>query len=103
MDIVSHGLWGSLAFGRRSRRSFWLAFFSGVGPDLLSFGPFFALAFLGLAKRPAFTAEPPDPALIPAYVHGLYDVTHSFVIFAALFLILWLLLRRLPWEFSAWG
>lgn len=103
MDIVSHGLWGSLAFGRRNRRSFWLAFFSGIGPDLLSFGPFFALAFLGLAERPAFSSEPPDPALIPAYVHQLYQVTHSLIIFLALFSILWLMLRRLPWEFSAWG
>ncbi len=38
MDIVSHGLWGALAFGRSSRPSFWLAFVIGFAPDLLSFG-----------------------------------------------------------------
>ena len=32
MDIVSHGLWGALAFGRKNRRSFWLAFGIGLAP-----------------------------------------------------------------------
>ena len=38
MDIVSHGLWGAIAFGRKSRSSFWLAFLIGLAPDLFSFG-----------------------------------------------------------------
>ena len=38
MDILSHGLWGAIAFGRRNRPSFWLAFVIGLAPDLLSFG-----------------------------------------------------------------
>lgn len=103
MDIVSHGLWGSLAFGRKSRKGFWLAFLFGIGPDLFSFGPFFAASFLGFAERPRFGSEPPDPSLIPAYVHQLYHVTHSLPLFAVFFLVLALILRRPLWEFGAWG
>jgi len=102
MDIVSHGLWGSLAFGRKNRRSFLLAFLFGVAPDLLAFGPFFVLTFLGIEQRPRF-AEPPDPSIFPPFVHQTYQFSHSLIVFAALFGVLWLLLRRPVWEFPAWG
>ena len=49
MDIVSHGLWGAITFGRKSRSSFSLAFVVGLAPDLLSFGILYAAAMLGLA------------------------------------------------------
>ncbi len=52
MDIVSHGLWGSIAFGRKSRSSFWLAFVIGMAPDLFSFGILWLAAVLGLSKKP---------------------------------------------------
>lgn len=35
MDIVSHGLWGAIAFGRRTRSSFWLSFVFGIAPDFV--------------------------------------------------------------------
>ncbi len=103
MDILSHGLWGGVAFGRKNRRSFWAAFSFGVLPDLLSFGPFFALVFLGLAQRPSFANEPPDPSLIPTYVHQIYSITHSLPVFALGFALLWLFFRRPVWEAMAWG
>lgn len=103
MDIVSHGLWGGIAFGRKSRASFWRSFVIGAMPDLLAFGPFFAATFLGFAERPHFSSEPPDPALIPAYVHNVYQVTNSIVIFAAVFLAVWLVWRKPFWELCAWG
>ncbi len=103
MDILSHGLWGSLAFGRKNRRSFWLAFLLGMGPDLCAFGPFFLLTFLGVEQRPRFSTEPPDPSIFPSFVHQVYNVSHSLVIFAIIFALLWLTFRRPVWEFSAWG
>jgi hypothetical protein len=48
MDIVSHGLWGSIAFGRKSRSSFWLAFMIGMAPDIFSFGILWAASMLGM-------------------------------------------------------
>ncbi len=104
MDIVSHGLWGGLALGRASRRSFWTAFGFGTVPDLFSFGLVFANGlwvhgldfFNGLG-------HPPDPSLIPAYVYNLYNATHSLVVFALVFGLVWLVRGKPLMELGAWG
>jgi len=103
MDIVSHGLWGAIAFGRKNRSSFWLAFLFGIAPDLLSFGILWSAATLGLAEKPDFSEGTPPESSIPLYVHHLYNVTHSFIVFLFVFLLLWFLLKRPLWELSAWG
>lgn len=103
MDIVSHGLWGAVAFGRRNRSSFWLAFSIGLAPDLLSFGVLWTAVVLGLAERPDFSHGTPPESSIPQYVHHLYNVTHSFIVFLVAFLLTWSLLKRPLWELGAWG
>jgi hypothetical protein len=103
MDIVSHGLWGAVAFGRRNRSSFWLAFVIGLGPDLLSFGVLWTAVVLGLAEKPDFSHGTPPESSIPQYVHHLYNVTHSFIVFLVAFLLSWSLLKRPFWELGAWG
>lgn len=104
MDIVSHGLWGAIALGRASRKSFWTAFAFGVAPDLFSFGPLFANGLLlhGLEFLNSLGRRP-DPSLIPAYVHGLYNMTHSLVVFAAAFALVWLVRRKPLMAMGAWG
>lgn len=103
MDILSHGLWGALAFGRKNRASFWLAFVIALAPDLFSFGILWATATLGLSERPDFSHGTPPESSIPLYVHHLYNVTHSFIVFLLVFLLIWFLLKRPLWELSAWG
>jgi len=103
MDIVSHGLWGSIAFGRKSRSSFWLAFVIGMAPDLFSFGILWLAAVLGLSEKPDFSNGTPPESTIPQYVHYLYNVTHSFIVFLAVFFLIWLLRKRPLWELAAWG
>lgn len=109
MDIISHGLWGSVAFGRRNRRSFWAAFLFGVMPDFLAFAPYFIgtwlglIAIPGLPSTPGIPHEPPDPSLIPTFVFQIYNISHSLVIFIAAFILVWLLLRRPVWGMGAWG
>lgn len=103
MDIVSHGLWGGIAFGRRKARDFWTSFLFGIAPDLLSFGFFTAGTFLGIHDSLSFDQGPPDPSLIPAYVHVLYGITHSLVVFAAAFGAVWLVRRKPFWPMAAWG
>lgn len=103
MDILSHGLWGALAFGRRSRSSFWLAFAIGLAPDLLSFGIFWTAGMLGYSEVPDFSNGTPPESSIPSYVHHLYNATHSFLLFLVLFLLVWLWRKRPMWELSAWG
>ncbi len=102
MDTLSHGLYGSIAFGRANRRSFWTAFFFGVAPDLLSFGVFMALTWLGFFTRPDWSAGPPDPSAIPGFVHAAYDASHSLVVFAVIFGLVWLIRRAPLMEMLAW-
>lgn len=113
MDTISHGLWGSIAFGKsegwRGRRkvgALFLAFVIGMMPDLLSFGPhFFSWAFAGF---PAYPIEPgttgaPALASLPWFVVPAYRITHSLVIWAAVFLVLRWIFGRRAWIFGAWG
>ncbi|MDP3958439.1 MAG: hypothetical protein Q8Q36_03190 [bacterium] len=103
MDIISHGLWGSIAFGRRNRRSFFLAFLFGILPDFLAFAPHTFGMLLGLNGHEFTFGEPPSPQAFSPYVYDVYNVSHSLVVFAVAFLALWAAFRRPVWEFSAWG
>jgi len=103
MDVLSHGLWGAIIFGRKNKRNFWLSFLIGIAPDVLSFGPFFLISFLGLTERPRFSGGPPDLALIPSYINQLYNLTHSLVVFGMVFLILWAVLKKPFWLLLVWG
>lgn len=104
MDIVSHGLWGSVAFGRRKKRDFWLAFLFGIAPDLLSFGLFIGGSWVGIFDHPDFSSgRHPDPASIPYFVHAMYDVTHSFIVFGLIFGLTWFLRRKFYLPMAAWG
>jgi hypothetical protein len=86
MDTLAHGLWGGAAFGRRNRSQWKWAFFLGMCPDLFSFGPFFITHIGDIGERWAHHQfGHPDHRLIPAYVYHAYNVTHSLVVWAALF------------------
>ncbi len=74
MDIISHGLWGGIAFGRR--RHFAIAFLFGMLPDLIAFGPFSIYAQLNGIH---FHRQPPLE-LIPSWVFGLYNSGHSLLV-----------------------
>ncbi len=104
MDIISHGLWGSLIFGRTPRRVFWWAFFWGVFPDLISFGLYTIGTWVGLFTHPDWSsAQHPDPSAIPAFVHSLYNFSHSLIVFALVFGGAWIFLRHRTWPLAAWG
>lgn len=105
MDILSHGLWGGIAFGRKSRRLFWAAFAFGVLPDLLAFGPHFANSIWSSLSGGAFQTIDPRHgyANIPPYIFSIYHVTHSLVVFLAVFLLVWAWRRRPFWPMAAWG
>jgi len=102
MDTLSHALWGGVAFGRKSRKSFLLASTFGLSPDILSFGILFASTLLGIGEQPSFKNGPPDPSLIPQYVDFLYNATHSLIIFFVVFSIVWFFLKKPLWEMGAW-
>lgn len=106
MDILSHGLWGGLAVGRENKKSFWGAFAFGVFPDVFAFGlPFSHLVFslLSGGAGEVVTEHASGHPNIPAYTYGLYDISHSLVVFLAIFLLVWAVRRKPLWEMSAWG
>lgn len=102
MDVVSHGLWGGLAFGRTKRRDYWLAFAFGILPDVLSFGIFTVAQIFGWATRIEWSTGPVD-ANVPIYVHTLYNYTHSFIIFALIFSLVWIFIHKPFIPLLSWG
>src|SRR3989344_5518012 len=103
MDIFSHGLYGGVLTGRKSRKSFWTAFIFGISPDLFSFGIFTLSILLGFVSGPDWGSHAPDPSLIPNYVGILYDITHSLIVFSVAFLAVWLIRGKPMMEMLAWG
>ncbi len=102
MDIISHGLWGGVAFGKKSKWEFWLAFFIGMAPDFFSFGIYTIATILGISEARQSYGQT-DMNEIPQYVHALYNVTHSLVIFLIVFGLLWAIRRKPLWLLGAWG
>ncbi len=96
MDTLSHGLWGGLVFGRNNKRNYWWAFSFGLLPDLLSFGLFTVAQILGFGTRVQWSGGPPDVTLIPSYVDIMYNYTHSLIIAAIVFGLIWLIMKK-PW------
>ncbi len=94
MDTLSHGLYGGIAFGRKSRKDYITAFLFGVMPDILAFGPVFAGSFLGLMEWPSRHIEGTDILIMPKYVYHVYNATHSLIIFGIFFGLLWLFKKK---------
>jgi len=91
MDVLAHGLWGSLFFGRKNWSTAVQAFLIGMAPDLLAFGPFILLngGFRDMHFAP--------------YVYQSYNVTHSLVVWSVLAAALWYFRGSFPWVFGAWA
>lgn len=103
MDIISHGLWGGVGFGRKSKRLFWSAVLFGMLPDLLSFGIFTVANILGISERSDWSGGPPPMDAIPEYVHVLYNISHSLVVFTLVLAAIWWLARPFAVPFLAYG
>ena len=103
MDIISHGLWGGVAFGRKSRKQYWQAFFFGIVPDLFSFGIYTIASVLRIGDvANAQRVGQHDMAQIPHYVGFLYNYTHSLIIFTLVFGAVWILRKKPLMVMLAW-
>ncbi len=103
MDFVSHALWGGISFGRRNRRLLVLAAGISILPDILTEGLFFVLYRLGIGGMPGWEHGHPNITDYPQFAQTLYNVTHSFIVFAAVFILIWLFAKRPLWVVAAWG
>ncbi|MEK7159826.1 MAG: metal-dependent hydrolase [Patescibacteria group bacterium] len=103
MDIISHGLWSGFAFGRKNKKLYWWAIGFGLMPDLFSFGILSAAKVLGLTSGPDWEQGLPDPMEIPQIIHTLYNITHSLIVFALVFGLVWFWLRKPFFPMLGWG
>lgn len=102
MDFISHGLWGGIAFGRKSERFFLFAFLFGIMPDVLSFGILTFMRIFGIAGGPDWSKGHPEMWQIPKIVHDMYNVTHSLFVFAFVFAVVLIVTRKIFWPMFAW-
>ena len=104
MDVVAHGLWGGALFCRRGTKMFLAAALLGMAPDLLSFGVFHMTRPGWIIGRLAGEISGPLAlSILPAYVFYAYNVTHSLVVWSAVFFLFWRLRERPPWLLGAWA
>jgi len=114
MDTLAHGLWATAAAKTanlklaRKLRLRW-AFWWGVFPDVFAFGPRFVLtawyrSFTG-APVPWHSHVPLVAGSLPLFLRSseLYRLSHSLVILAAVFALVWAIRLRPAWVLLAWG
>ena len=90
MDVLAHGLWGSVVFGRKNWTWWAASFLVGMAPDLIAFGPY-------MLSRPQHWMQ------FPPYVYQTYNATHSLVVWALLTSLVWLVRKEFPWLMGAWA
>jgi membrane-bound metal-dependent hydrolase YbcI (DUF457 family) len=103
MDFVSHALWGGFAFGRRTRKAFFKAAGISILPDVLTEGLFGLLFLLNIGGMPNWDHGHPNITAYPLWAQNFYNLTHSFIVFALAFFLIWAIRRKPVWIVGAWG
>ena len=96
MDTLAHGLWAYAVFNKKKYA--WLGAFFGVLPDLLSFGILFVI---GIATGTLHRGKPALESL-PSWIFSAYNMTHSLIVFAVVFLIVFLITKKWFWPMLGW-
>jgi hypothetical protein len=104
VDTLAHGLWGGVLFYPQGARKFAAGFALGAAPDLISFGMFHVSHPGWIVGRLAGEHSGPPPFdMLPAMVFHAYNLTHSLVVWAAVFALVWAVRKHPPWPFLAWA
>ena len=97
MDIFAHGLWSFAIFHKK--KYVWWATLFGVLPDILSFGILFIISLInGNLPRGR-----PSLSSLPDWLYGAYNMTHSFIVFFAVFILVYLITKKWFWPLTAWA
>lgn len=117
MDILAHGLWAGAVYKATQKKtkkplSLKWAVFWGVFPDLFAFTLPFAILIWNLLTgamhfqqwpHPGTTEPGPKDALnIFRNTALLYSISHSLIIFLAVFVIIYLIRKKPVWELGGW-
>ena len=96
MDYFAHGIW-SYIFFHRSKQPFYAVLF-GLLPDSTSW---LIYLFVRLFTK-GFAFGKPDFTTLPDWIFTLYGLSHSLVICGAVFLVVYLAIRKIPIYMYAW-
>ncbi|KKU97413.1 MAG: hypothetical protein UY31_C0076G0012, partial [Candidatus Wolfebacteria bacterium GW2011_GWE1_48_7] len=109
MDIFSHGLWAAagahgINLKTKTRVSVWKTGLWGIFPDLFSFTAAFVWMWSTGTRFDARNAEPfgGNGQFITQLTETLYNISHSLIIFALVFGLVWLIFKRPIWEMLGW-
>jgi hypothetical protein len=91
----------------RKRMTYWGVFF-GIFPDILAFTPLWIYIFYNaFIRHQGFRFLSPEdnaPAFpLDRLTHGLYNISHSLVIWGVVFAVTWVLIKRVPWVLLGWA
>src|SRR3954470_4497513 len=105
MDVLAHSLWTNLMYRaipttkNNKRQTYWGIFF-GVFPDIVAFTPVWLYIFYDLIFQSGKFkfARPEDGGSFPLerLTHNLYNFSHSLVIWAIIFVIVWAIIKKFP-------
>ena len=88
------------------KMTYWGVFF-GVFPDIFAFTPVWLYIFYVFFTGKGFRFSNPEDngGHIPldSLTHHLYNFSHSLIVWAVVFGITWLILRRMPWVLLGWA
>jgi hypothetical protein len=109
MDILAHMLWANYG-GRVGNKTLekkkkpliklpWITFW-GVFPDLFAFGIPMTIGIFSAIGNGVYKFGRPDMFGLPA---TLYQYSHSLVIWAVVFLIVWVIAKRPRFELLGWA
>src|ERR1019366_1591586 len=107
MDIIAHALWTTAAATalrqslQRPVRLGWAAFW-GVFPDVVSFSIPAEMRIWWWLTGASKTLLPQANGPHFEWVWSVYNCSHSVLVFAVVFGLAWLLMRRLPLEILGW-
>jgi hypothetical protein len=111
MDVLAHGLWTNAMYKvipqtrGDARMARWGIVF-GLLPDFVAFAPIFAWMTWQLVTGDlSFSGGRPDFDAIPLgeFTAGVYNFTHSLVIFAIGLGLAWAIARKFPWFMLGWA
>ena len=103
MDILSHSLWGGIALGRKKKSDYIYAAILSFLPDFLAEGIMFSLVYLGVKNMPGLEHGHPNITEFPMYAQNFYNITHSLIVFAIVFFIVWAIRKKPFIPLLAWA
>jgi len=96
MDFFAHGLWSYILF--HHKKKVLLAVLFGLLADSSSWGIYFVYRFI----TGTFVWGPPQIELIPDWVFTLYNISHSLVICAGVFALVFFIWKKIPYYLYAY-